>query len=81
MSPKASNRFCESANTRMMFNQKADFRLLLRRKFQALRGAVEGSKAAGDVVFHRHAFAHVVQQQGKNQQVAPLASFPERHIE
>ena len=61
----------------MMLDQHLDFRLLLRRKFQTLCRAVERSEAACNVIFHRHAFAHVMQKQRENQQVAPFRGFPE----
>ncbi len=61
----------------MMLDEEMDFFLFFRRKLQSFGGAVQSGETAGNVVFHRHSFAHIVQQQRQNQQVSPLSSLPE----
>ena len=64
-------------HVQVVLDQEVHFAFFFRVELQSVRGRFQSQQAAGHMVFHRHSFAHVVQKQGKNQQVAPLHSSPQ----
>ena len=65
-------------HVQVVLDEKMHLRPFLGRKFQTPRRAIQSREAAGDVILHRHPFAHVMQQKRQNKQVAPIDGFPER---
>src|SRR6478609_4956911 len=62
----------------VVLDQKAHFRFFFSREAETRSGARQRRQAAVNVIFYRQAFAGVMQEQGKNQQVAAFLRLPQR---
>jgi hypothetical protein len=63
-----------------MLDQKMNFGLFLGSETEARRGGVQSGEASGDVILGGQSFADVMQEQGEDQQIAPVEGFPKRRV-
>ena len=66
-----------SGHVQVMLDQKSHFGFFFWQQFQTRRSARQRGHAAVHMVLDRHAFAGVMQQQCKNQQVTAFLHFPD----